>query len=122
MCVLGVLIRTVFTVFDPITHQRLKQALGSVLTYKLHVASAQGITVVLIGAVWTLLDAIAVRGGWQAGVIGAQEAFTLSSLTVLGIFIRVILTVVIAVTLPALRYTVTCVTLEAAGLTGMVAH
>lgn len=37
-------------------------------------------TVVLIGAVWTLLDAIAVRGGWQAGVIGAQEAFTLSSL------------------------------------------
>lgn len=37
-------------------------------------------TVVLISAVWTLLDAIAVRGGWQAGVIGAQEAFTLSSL------------------------------------------
>lgn len=117
-----VLIRPVFTVFDPVTHQRLKQTLGSVLTYKLHVASAQGITVVLIGAIWTLLFAVTVGGGWQASVIGAEEAFTPSSLTILRIFIRVILTVIIAVTHPALWYTVTCVTLEATRFTCMVAH
>ena len=39
--VVGVLVRSVLTVFDPVTNQRLKQALGSVLTYKLHVARAQ---------------------------------------------------------------------------------
>lgn len=33
-------------------------------------------TVVLIGAVGTLLDAVAVRGGRKAGVIGAEEAIT----------------------------------------------
>lgn len=39
--VLGVLVRSVLTVFDPVTHQRLEETLGSVLAYKLHVASAQ---------------------------------------------------------------------------------
>ncbi len=42
--------------------------------------------------------------------------------TVLRVFIRVILAVIITVTHPALWYTVTCVTLEAIGLTCMVAH
>ncbi len=42
--------------------------------------------------------------------------------TILGVFVRVILAVVITVTHPALWYTVTCVTLEATGLTCMVAH
>lgn len=42
--------------------------------------------------------------------------------TILGVFVGVILAIVIAVTHPALRYTVTCVTLEATGLTCMVAH
>lgn len=37
----GVLIRSVFTVFDAVTDQRLKQTLRSVLTHKLHVASTQ---------------------------------------------------------------------------------
>lgn len=41
--ILGVLVRSVFTVFDPVTNQRLKQTLGAVLTYKVHVASTQGI-------------------------------------------------------------------------------
>ena len=37
-------------------------------------------TVLLISTIWTVLDAVAVCCGWQAGVIGAEEAFTLSSL------------------------------------------
>lgn len=37
------LVRPVLTVFDPVTDQGLKQTLGSVLTYKLHVASTQGV-------------------------------------------------------------------------------
>lgn len=51
------------------------------LTAKLSPKPTGSLTaVVLIGAVWTLLDAIAVGRGWQAGVIGAQEPFTLSPL------------------------------------------
>lgn len=42
--------------------------------------------------------------------------------TILGVFVRVILAVIITVTHPALRYTVTGVTLEAIGLTCMVAN
>lgn len=42
--------------------------------------------------------------------------------TIMGVFIRVILAVVITITHPALRYAVTCVALEAIGLTCMVAH
>lgn len=37
-------------------------------------------TVVLVSAVGTLLNAVAVCGGGEAGVIGAEEAITLSSL------------------------------------------
>lgn len=32
--------------------------------------------VVLISTIWTLLDPVAVCGGWKAGVIGAEEAIT----------------------------------------------
>lgn len=42
--------------------------------------------------------------------------------TELRVFVRVVLAVVVSVTHPALRDTVTSVTLEAAGFTGMVAH
>lgn len=55
-------------------------------------------------------------------MIGAQEAVAPSSLADLRVFIRVVLAVIVTVTHPALWYTVTCVTLEAAGLTCMVAH
>lgn len=38
-----ILIGSVLAVFGAVTHQRLEQALGSVLTHKIHVARTQGI-------------------------------------------------------------------------------
>jgi len=39
--VVCVLVRSVLTVFDAVTNQRLEQTLGSVPAHKLHVASTQ---------------------------------------------------------------------------------
>lgn len=115
----GILIRAVPALDDPITHHGVEQTLLTVLTHKVHEAGAEGLTMLLIGAVGAVPQPIAMLAGRDARAVWTVESIALF-LAADGIFIRAILAIGVTVTRPALGDAVAIVALEVGRLTGVV--
>lgn len=114
-----ILIRAISALDDPVTHHGVEQTLLTVLTHEVHEARAEGLTVLLIGAVGAVPQPITMLAGRDARAVWAVESIALF-LTADGIFVRAILAIRITVTCPSLGDAVAIVALEVGGLTGMI--
>lgn len=115
----GILVRSISALDDPVTHHGVEQTLLAVLTHKVHEASAEGLTVLLVGAVGAVPQPITMLAGRYACAVWAVESIALF-LTADGIFIRTILAICVTITCPSLGNAVAIVALEVGGLTGVV--